>query len=126
MERIKIVVVGDPGAGKTSLIRRFVEDTFDPSYNPTIYDKYEKIISYKGKKCILVVEDTAGQAEYARLRAMQYTGANIVVLCFALADNQYTHSKFHELKKQLLRGHTCNVGFMTAFCCKQLFCAAIF
>jgi GTPase SAR1 family protein len=33
---IKIVVLGDSGTGKTSIIRRFIHGTFDPQSRPTI------------------------------------------------------------------------------------------
>ncbi len=92
MQKVKIVFVGDAGCGKTSLLRKFIENRFDPRYDATMYDRREKVIMYKGGKYLLKMEDTAGQPEYARLRPLQYTDADVVAICFAVADNQYTHS----------------------------------
>jgi len=39
---IKITVLGDPSVGKTSLVKRFVEDDFDSDYNPTCGSKIAK------------------------------------------------------------------------------------
>ena len=41
----KVVVLGAGGVGKTSLIKRFVTDTFPQSYIPTVEDFYEKSVS---------------------------------------------------------------------------------
>ena len=37
---INIVVIGDEGTGKTSLINCYANDTFSPEYVPSIYNEY--------------------------------------------------------------------------------------
>ena len=39
VEKIKLVFVGDAGVGKTCLIKRLVENRFDPYSEPTMYDR---------------------------------------------------------------------------------------
>ena len=47
----KIIVVGDNGVGKSSIIRRFCEGTYLPDTDTTIgVDFYLKDIDVKGKK----------------------------------------------------------------------------
>ena len=36
LKTFKIIVIGQPGVGKTSLVRRFTKTNFDDKYNPTI------------------------------------------------------------------------------------------
>ena len=40
----RIVVFGAAGVGKSSLVLRFVKDTFKDSYIPTIEDTYRQVI----------------------------------------------------------------------------------
>ncbi|MGQ9582324.1 MAG: Rab family GTPase [Thermoplasmatota archaeon] len=49
----KVCLLGDEGVGKTSLIRRFVENTFD--------DSYIKTIGTKISKKELIIQDRSGQ-----------------------------------------------------------------
>lgn len=39
---MKVVLVGDSGVGKTTLINKFVTDTFDPNETPTISGGFRK------------------------------------------------------------------------------------
>lgn len=58
----KILVIGDGGVGKTSLITRFTEDKFNTSYTATIgVDFKSKVLNYDGKNVKLQIWDTAGQ-----------------------------------------------------------------
>lgn len=41
--KIKVVVVGDAGVGKTSLAVRFTEDSFGDHYKQTVGGKYTSI-----------------------------------------------------------------------------------
>lgn len=40
-KNFKMIVVGDSGVGKTSLIRKFSRNTFSPSHNMTIGVEFE-------------------------------------------------------------------------------------
>ena len=42
--RIKIVLVGDGATGKTSLLQRFADGTFNEEYVPTIFENQAKKI----------------------------------------------------------------------------------
>lgn len=80
---VKVVVVGDWGVGKTSLIRRFAENTFEHDYKPSIgVNIVTKIIDITGRKLKLQMFDTGGQERFQPLRQRYYTGANAVIFVF--------------------------------------------
>lgn len=80
--RRKICLLGDGGVGKTSLIRRFVEDIFDDKYVTTLGTKVTmkelNIESPQNKqplKMTLMIWDIMGQKELKRLLLSFYKGA---------------------------------------------------
>lgn len=55
----KIIVVGDRGIGKTSLIVRYVKGTFDKNYNVTVgVEFYSRIIEIQNEEIALQIWDT--------------------------------------------------------------------
>jgi small GTP-binding protein len=80
--RRKICLLGDAAVGKTSLIRRFVEDVFDDKYLVTLGTKVTmkelNIESPQKKqtlKMTLMIWDIMGQKELKRLLTSFYNGA---------------------------------------------------
>ncbi len=77
----KIVLLGDPAVGKTSLIRRFVLNTFDEKYVSTIGARVSKkevelpTLMYK-VKMDMMIWDLIGSKESTRLHEMYYRGAD--------------------------------------------------
>ncbi|CDW71886.1 ras-related protein rab-32 [Stylonychia lemnae] len=58
---LKIVVVGDTGVGKTSIIRSFIQNTFDQNYRPTIgANFFQKSVLISGQDINLQFWDTTG------------------------------------------------------------------
>lgn len=58
----KILVIGDGGVGKTSLITRFTDQKFVNSYTATIgVDFKSRLMEYDGRTVKLQIWDTAGQ-----------------------------------------------------------------
>ncbi|ESL05727.1 Rab family, other [Trypanosoma rangeli SC58] len=64
----KIVLLGDQSVGKTSLVTRFMYDTFDQQYQATIgIDFFSKSIPVDNRTVRLHVWDTAGQERFRSL-----------------------------------------------------------
>uniref|UniRef100_A0A8C6WWE3 GTP-binding protein Rheb n=1 Tax=Neogobius melanostomus TaxID=47308 RepID=A0A8C6WWE3_9GOBI len=61
----KIAVIGYRSVGKSSLTIQFVEGQFVDSYDPTIENTFNKMISVHGQDFNLQLVDTAGQDEYS-------------------------------------------------------------
>ncbi len=89
----KIMVIGDPSVGKTSLIRRFVENRFSEDYITTIgVDFLKKDVLVKDEIVTLVLWDVAGQAKYANFKKYYYQGAVFVIIVFDLTKKQTYYS----------------------------------
>ncbi|XP_074852152.1 rho-related GTP-binding protein RhoD [Carettochelys insculpta] len=79
---IKVVIVGDGGCGKTSLLMVFAKGDFPKVYVPTVFEKYSASFQIGGKPVQINLWDTAGQEDYDRLRPLSYTGTHVILMCF--------------------------------------------
>ncbi|KYO39735.1 rho-related GTP-binding protein RhoF [Alligator mississippiensis] len=80
--RLKLVVVGDGGCGKTSLLLVYAEGAFPECYAPSVFEKYSTTVQVGSKTVALDLYDTAGQEDYDRLRPLSYQNANVVLICY--------------------------------------------
>lgn len=77
MTKKKICLLGTFGVGKTSLIRRFVEENYDDRYLSTVGVKItRKTVSLDGEEILLLIWDLAGEDEFQRLRTSYMKGAS--------------------------------------------------
>ena len=79
----KVVIVGDMGVGKSSIVLRFVNNTFSENLKSTIgCDHYEKELDVAGAKLKLSIWDTAGQKHLRGLPSAYYKNARCVAIVF--------------------------------------------
>ena len=84
---IKIVLAGDEGVGKTSLIHRYCSGVFDPDRGATQVPDFQiKIVDVDGKPIRLAIWDVAGQEQLGALRESLYRGARAVALVYDLTN----------------------------------------
>ncbi|XP_073073596.1 rho-related GTP-binding protein RhoD isoform X2 [Manis javanica] len=83
---VKVVLVGDGGCGKTSLLMVFADGAFPESYTPTVFERLTVNLQMKGKPVDLQIWDTAGQVDYDRLRPLFYPDASVLLLCFDITS----------------------------------------
>jgi len=77
MIRKKILLLGDFSVGKTSLIRRYVDDTFDDRYLTTIGVKIsKKMLQIEDTKCELLIWDVEGNTPTKSIPLAYYKGAS--------------------------------------------------
>ncbi|KAL0489128.1 Ras-related protein Rac [Acrasis kona] len=88
MNNIKIAVVGGVEVGKTSLLNVYTKSEFDPKkqYVPTIYDSAETRVNIDGHNIEVNILDTSGSDEYKQLRPMSYSGVDLFLICYSVAD----------------------------------------
>jgi len=87
-QTLKIVVFGSGGVGKSSITLRFVTDTFNSEYLPTIEDCYRKTVEVDGKPAYLDILDTAGQEEYSALRDQWVREGRAFLLVYSVTSRQ--------------------------------------
>ena len=94
MEEIKMILLGEAGCGKTSIISRYTLDKFDSNYFTTYSSTFlTKIFEYKGKKYNINIWDTVGQEKFRSLTKIFIKGTKI---CLFVYDITNKHS-FEEL-----------------------------
>ncbi|CAL5414636.1 unnamed protein product [Camellia sinensis] len=76
----KLLLIGDSGVGKSSLLLSFTSDTFE-DLSPTIgVDFKVKYVTTGGKKLKLAIWDTAGQERFRTLTSSYYRGAQGIIM----------------------------------------------
>ncbi|XP_036384990.1 rho-related GTP-binding protein RhoF [Megalops cyprinoides] len=85
-EELKVVVVGDGGCGKTSLLMVYAKGNFPEKYAPSVFEKYVTTVSHGRREIQLNLYDTAGQEDYDRLRPLSYQDASLVLVCYDVTN----------------------------------------
>ncbi|WP_298763633.1 Rab family GTPase [uncultured Polaribacter sp.] len=85
----KVLLVGNFGVGKTSLIRRFVLNEFSEDYISTIGVRVSsKIVSYQNKDIKLLIWDVAGTSEDEKIPKAYFLGASAAMYVFDLSREE--------------------------------------
>ena len=85
---IKFVLTGDIATGKTSIIRRFSEGTYEEDAAPTMCDFMDKTLTVNGKEFCIQIWDTAGQERFRTVTSSFYKGAKVVAFVFDVAKKE--------------------------------------
>ena len=101
----KLILGGEGGVGKTSMVHRFVEDAFQTDYKSTIGTSImKKECDFQGleSKVRFVIWDLAGQAQFKRVRQTYLGNAEAGILVFDVTRKE-TFDKlenwFNEIKE---------------------------
>ncbi|XP_039265809.2 ras-related protein Rab-8B-like [Styela clava] len=79
----KLAIIGDSGTGKTSIIQRYVQNTFSPSHIATIgVDFQEKKVRIANRVIKVKIWDTAGQERFRSLTKGYYRGAKGILIVY--------------------------------------------
>lgn len=79
----KVVLIGNPGVGKTCLVRRFTQGLFPPGQGATIgVDFMIKTVEVDGLKIKLQIWDTAGQERFRSITQSYYRSAHALILVY--------------------------------------------
>ena len=85
----KFVVIGDTGAGKSSVLLRFAENAFQDSYMATVaVDFRHRTVTVNGESCKLQIWDTAGQERYRTITSAYYRGADGIIVVYDITGRE--------------------------------------
>ncbi|KAF2305899.1 hypothetical protein GH714_008760 [Hevea brasiliensis] len=80
---LKVIILGDSGVGKTSLMNQYVNKKFSNQYKATIgADFLTKEVQFEDRLFTLQIWDTAGQERFQSLGVAFYRGADCCVLVY--------------------------------------------
>ena len=81
--RIKAILLGEVGVGKTAIIKRFSQDEFRENIESTDSASFiEKKLDINNQKVILELWDTVGQEEYRSLTKLFIKNSKIILLVY--------------------------------------------
>jgi len=85
----KLLIIGDSGVGKSSLMNRFSDNVFSESYINTIGVDFKiRTIEVNGKMIKLQIWDTAGQERFRTIVSSYYRGAHGIMIVFDITDKE--------------------------------------
>jgi small GTP-binding protein len=96
-EPAKVVLLGESGVGKTSIIAQFTSGKFDPDCVTSLSAQFiSKTVEFQnlGKAIKFDIWDTAGQEKYRALAKIFYKDAKVIFLVYDITDAK----SFNELK----------------------------
>ena len=94
----KLLIIGDSGVGKTSLLMRFADGLFPETYTSTIgVDVKSRVVDLNGKRVKLQLWDTAGQERFRTITSSYYRGSQGIIVVYDVSDQESFDSVQHWL-----------------------------
>lgn len=106
----KIILIGDSGVGKTSILMRFSDDVYSDSYISTIgVDFKTKMIQLDSGKIVkMQLWDTAGQERFRTITSSYYRGAHGIIIVYDVCDAK-SFDNVSQWKQEIIRANASNV-----------------
>jgi len=98
----RVSIIGDASVGKTSILTRFLFNSFDSCYQATIgIDFFTKVVLIEHSAIRLQLWDTAGIEKFAPLLPSYIRQADAVIICYDITNlDSFKHvEKYMELIK---------------------------
>ena len=94
----KVVLIGESGVGKTSIISRYMTNSFNPTIGSTPGANFTSktvFLEDENQSIKFEIWDTAGQEKYRSLAKVFYKNASVCILVYEITRKQ----SFDELQK---------------------------
>ena len=99
----KLLMIGDSGVGKSSLLLRFANDEFQETYMSTVgLDFKIRTVEIDDKLIKLQMWDTAGQERFRTITSSCYRGAHGIMVVYSVTDKRTFDNVrhwLHEMEK---------------------------
>eukprot|EP00768_Dysnectes_brevis_P001587 gnl/Dysnectes_brevis/1423_a1611_3146.p1 GENE.gnl/Dysnectes_brevis/1423_a1611_3146~~gnl/Dysnectes_brevis/1423_a1611_3146.p1 ORF type:complete len:212 (-),score=39.21 gnl/Dysnectes_brevis/1423_a1611_3146:113-700(-) len=88
-QELKLVLLGDTGVGKSCIVVRFVNNSFNQATSSTMGASFlRKTIVVEQTAYKFQIWDTAGQEKYRALTSMYYRGATAAIIVFDITRSR--------------------------------------
>ncbi|KAK5642000.1 hypothetical protein RI129_008167 [Pyrocoelia pectoralis] len=102
-ERIRIVILGGAGVGKSCIVKRFLTNTYTDKYRSTVEDLYNREYDLGHTTLKVDILDTAGDMQFPAMRRLCIATAHAFLLVYAVTSApSFTCIKqcFEEIREQ--------------------------
>ncbi|KAI0139454.1 P-loop containing nucleoside triphosphate hydrolase protein [Hypoxylon sp. NC0597] len=83
-EKMRFIIVGDSGCGKSNLLLRYSRDVFDQDHIKTQYELFNKTTVVNNREVDLEIWDTSGELGLHQLELLSYMSWDTVFLCYGM------------------------------------------
>lgn len=87
----KILVLGSSQSGKSSLIRRFIKNSFTTQYVPSVDGLYNEDYSYRGYNFNVDIVDLPGYVKSNMIRDLHIQTADVIMLVYEIDNLESVH-----------------------------------
>lgn len=84
--QVRLVFMGAAGVGKTSLIRRFLNNTFETKHRRTVEELHCKDYKFSGIKVSVEILDTSGSYSFPAMRKLSIRNGDAFALVYSIDD----------------------------------------
>ena len=113
MESVKVVLVGESGVGKTSIISRFTKDTFNHEEISSSSAQFiSKTIKVNEESIKFDIWDTAGQEKFRALAKIFYKDAQVIVLVYEIINKDSFEAIKNYWYKESSENSTADIFFV--------------
>jgi len=87
--KLKLLLLGDAGVGKTSILNKYLKNKFEENYITTLgIESSNKTIKTNKFEIVLQIWDTAGQERFQSISKSYYNGSNGVIFVYDVTKKQ--------------------------------------
>lgn len=108
----KIVLCGEYGVGKSSLFRRFIDNSFTTDTGPrsTVgLDHISKEFTCYGRQIKLELWDTAGIERFATLSSSYFQSASAAIICYSVDNRESFNMLSQHILEAIMHSETVKV-----------------
>lgn len=87
-ERVRLVTLGGPNVGKSSIVKRFLFNTFTDKYKPTVEDLYSQEYDFGQLTLKVDILDTAGDLQFPAMRRLSIATAHAFLIVYSVNSRE--------------------------------------
>ncbi|XP_061081048.1 ras-related protein Rap-1b-like [Conger conger] len=98
---VRLVFLGAAGVGKTALIQRFLQDSFNHKYKRTVEELHSIEYDIDGAKIRIEIMDTSGSYSFPAMKKLCIRNSDAFALVYSI-DNSESFEEVQRLREEIL------------------------